>query len=250
MDQSFYIGAVGAHQQMRRLNVHSNNIANVNTVAFKADRSRFANLVFQQDDRTADAPVSYGVGASMLMTSTDFSQGGVVETGRFLDYMIDGDGFFAIADLETGEISFTRRGSFVMSELLRDSGEVDEEGQAIPEKIYYLSDNLGRFVLSNAGNMIEMTDWNGLDALPIGIFDYRNYNGMTLLDETRYMPVEKNGNLWAGTGTLLQGRLEQSNTDLAEELTKVIESQRAYGLALKVMQTSDEIETTINNLRS
>jgi len=85
---------------------------------------------------------------------------------------------------------------------------------------------------------------------PIGIFDYTNYDGMLQLNDTRYLPADKNGDLWLGTGTLRQGVLEQSNADLAEELTKVIESQRAYGLALKMVQTSDEIETTINNLRS
>lgn len=250
MDQAFYIGAVGAHQQLRRLNVHGNNIANVNTVAFKADRARFTNLMNQQDERTVGDAVRFGVGASLLMTSTDFDQGGVVDTGRFLDYMIEGEGFFALADLETGEVSFTRNGSFVISQLQRDSGRVDEEGQPIAETVYYLSDNQGRFVLSNVGNMINMGNWDGMSGVSIGVFDYRNYNGMTLIDGTRYLPVEKNGALWAGTGKLVQGKLEQSNTDLAEELTKVIESQRAYGLALKVVQTSDEIETTINNLRS
>lgn len=250
MDQAFYIGAVGAHQQLRRLNVHGNNIANVNTVGFKADRARFANLMNQQDERTVDGAVRFGVGASLLMTSTDFGQGGAVDTGRFLDYMIEGEGFFALADLETGEISFTRNGAFVMSQFQRDSGVVDEEGQAIPETAYYLSDNQGRFVLSTMGTMIDMAGWDGMSGLPVGVFDYRNYNGMTLIDGTRYLPVEKNGELWAGSGKPVQGKLEQSNADLAEEMTKVIESQRAYGLALKVVQTSDEIETTINNLRS
>ncbi len=250
MDQAFYIGAVGAHQQLRRLNIHGNNIANVNTVGFKADRSRFTNLMSQWDERTVGDGVRFGVGASLLMTSTDFGQGGVVDSGRPMDYMIEGEGFFALADLETGEISFTRNGAFVMSQLQRDSGRVDEAGQAIPETAYYLSDNQGRFVLSNVGTMIDLANWDGMSGLPVGVFDYRNYNGMTLIDGTRYLPVEKNGALWAGSGKLVQGKLEQSNADLAEELTKVIESQRAYGLALKVVQTSDEIETTINNLRS
>ena len=53
-----------------------------------------------------------------------------------------------------------------------------------------------------------------------------------------------------GTGTLVKGALEMSNADLADEMTKVIESQRAYGLSLKMVQTSDEIETTINGLRN
>jgi flagellar basal-body rod protein FlgG len=62
--------------------------------------------------------------------------------------------------------------------------------------------------------------------------------------------VDKDGGLRYGTGTLIQGKLEASNADLAEEMSKVIEAQRAYGMALKMVQTSDEIETTINSLRS
>ncbi len=72
---------------------------------------------------------------------------------------------------------------------------------------------------------------------------------MQQVDGTRYIPVDKNGGLWYGTGRLVQGVLEGSNADLAEEYTKVIESQRAYGMALKMVQTSDEIEATINDLR-
>jgi flagellar basal-body rod protein FlgG len=61
--------------------------------------------------------------------------------------------------------------------------------------------------------------------------------------------VDKNGGLTRGSGTLIQGMLEASNVDLAQEMTKVIEAQRAYTMALKMMTTSDEIESTINGLR-
>ncbi len=246
MNQSFYTGVVGAHQQLRRLNVHGNNIANVNTFGFKADRARFTALM----DRNivgADEELQEGVGTRLLMTSTDHSQGAPA-TGRNLDFMIEGDGFFALADLETGDISFTRNGAFYMSQFQRDTGEVDEEGDPILETAYYLSDGEGRFVLSREGVMIEITD--PYAELPVGIFDYSNYDGMGELVDTRYLPVDKNGDLWMGTGELRRGVLEMSNADLADELSKVIESQRAYGLALKMVQTSDEIETTINNLRN
>jgi flagellar basal body rod protein FlgG len=73
---------------------------------------------------------------------------------------------------------------------------------------------------------------------------------MTRVDGTRFIPVDKDGSLRYGSGTLIQGKLESSNADLAQEMTKVIEAQRAYGMALKVVETSDEIESTINNLRS
>lgn len=246
MNQSFYIGAVGAQQQLKRLNVHADNIANVNTTGFKANRADFSALIYR-DRQGVEEELPMGVGTKLLMTATDFSSGGVADTGRSLDYMIEGDGFFALVDLGTGEVTYTRDGSFTKSEYLRDSGEVDEAGEPILEKVYCLSDGNGRFVLSREGGLIEVDDPQ--ETLPIGIFDYGNYDGMTKLGENRFLPVEKNGNLWIGTGKLVQGALELSNADLSDELTKVIEAQRAYGLALKVVQTSDEIETVINGLR-
>lgn len=248
MNQSFYIGAVGAQQHLLRLNVHADNIANVNTIGFKADRARFMPLMYQNYLGIDEEQLPMGVGTRVMMTSTDFSQGGVADNGRVLDYMIEGDGFFALADLATGEISFTRNGAFVMSEYERTVSDVGENGQPVTEKIFCLSDGEGRFVLSESGGLIEVTD--PTEMLPIGIFDYSNYDGMLQITDTRYMPVDKNGGLWYGSGTLRQGVLEMSNADLAEELSKVIESQRAYGLALKMVQTSDEIEATINGLRN
>ena len=247
MNQSFYIGAVGAQQQLQRLNVHGDNIANVNTYGFKADRAHFQALLYQ-DHRGVEDDLPMGVGTRMMMTSTVFSQGGVVDTGRSLDYMIEGDGFFGLVDLTTGDVSFTRCGAFMMSELQRATGELDETGQPVIETVFCLGDGEGRFVLSDVGGLIEVDDPS--EMLPVGIFDYINYNAMQQIDDTRYLPVDKNGGLSYGDGILRQGVLERSNADLAEELSKVIESQRAYGMALKMVQTSDEIETTINNLRS
>ena len=93
MNQSFYIGAVGAQQQLQRLNVHGDNIANVNTNGFKANRAHFSALLYQ-DHRGAlvgaDTQLPMGVGTSLLMTSTDFSQGGPADTGRSLLYFFEG----------------------------------------------------------------------------------------------------------------------------------------------------------------
>ena len=263
MDQSFYIGAVGAHQQLRHLNIQGDNIANVKSQGYKANKARFINLMYQKDERTAGDPQDKGVGTKVLMTGTDFSQGPAEDTGRVLDYMIEGRGFFAVRDLATGEISYTRNGAFKMSQL----GEGSD---------WYLSDGLGRMVLDQDENQIRLVagTMEGLEQdeegwyiqeegsdekiryydpkdenLPIGIFDFQNYDGMTELDSTYYTPVEKNGDPEQGSGKLICRYLEGSNMDLAEAMTKVIEAQRAYGMALKVVQTSDEVETTINGLR-
>lgn len=255
MNQSFYIGAVGAQQQLRHLNVRGDNIANVNTFGFKANRAYFSALMYQNwpgKVQAEDTELPMGVGTKMLMTSTHFAQGAPKETGRDLDFCIDGEGFFAVVDLTTGDVKFTRNGAFYMSELMQPTGAVDENGDPVMERKYYLGDGTGKFVLSGQGGLIPLDDMsqNALDELPIGIFDFANYDGMAQLDRTRYLPIDKNGNLWFGEGTPMRKYIEMSNADLGEELTKVIEAQRAYGAALKMVITSDEIENTINNLRS
>lgn len=255
---------MGAHQQLRHLNIQGDNIANVNTQAYKANKARFIKLMYQKDSRTAGAPQDKGVGTRVLMTDNDFHQGPAEATGRNLDYMLEGRGFFAVKDLATGEISYTRNGAFKMAQL--------EEGGD-----WYLSDGLGKMVLDQNEEQIRLVTANtrglqvddegyylqeeGSDekiryydpadqSLPIGIFEFKNYDGMTNLSGTYFQPVEKNGDPEQGNARLICGYLEGGNMDLAEALTKVIEAQRAYGLALKVVQTSDEIETTINGLRN
>lgn len=139
MNQSFYIGAIGAQQQLQRLNIHGDNIANVNTYGFKADRSRFTALM-HQNHRGVEEELPMGVGTRLLMTSTDFSQGAPADSGRTLDYYIEGDGFFGLVDLATGDVSFTRNGAFYMSQLERATGSVDENGQPEMELVYCLGD--------------------------------------------------------------------------------------------------------------
>lgn len=247
MNQSFYTSAVGARQQMLNLNIQGNNMANVNTIGYKAQLSRFASLFHRDLETIHGENESIGVGAAMLMTSTDHTQGAYMATGRAQDYYIDGNGYFAVVDLKTNEVTFTRNGAFYVTEYERVTGEMDANGVPITETILTLTDSEGRFVLGRNGNLITVTDPNAMQN--IGVFDFGNYDGMEHVGGTRFLPVDKNGNLYYGTGELVQGGVEGSNVDLAETMTKLIEVQRAYSMALKMLQTSDEIETTINNLR-
>ena len=98
------------------------------------------------------------------------------------------------------------------------------------------------------GNFIVIDVDNKDAELDIGVYDYLIYDGMTHADSGRFLPIDKNGDLYLGTGKVRQGYLELSNVDLAQEMVKVIESQRAYSYALRMVQVSDEIEQTINGL--
>lgn len=243
MNISFYTAAVGAQMQQERLDVHGNNIANVNTYGFRAKIPAFSSLM-TYNVRGIDEDIVTGVGSKLEDAETDFRGTGLKGTDRPLDFAINGDGFFALLEPGTGEISYTRDGSFTMSDF------IDEDG----ETRWYLSDGLGRFVLNMGGQRIELTgeeDTAGIGEfeLNVGVFDFINHNGMLSIGDNRVVPVEKNGQVMLGSGVAVPGYLELSNADLAYEIGKVIESQRSFQYMLRMVTTSDEIETTVNNLR-
>lgn len=258
MNMSFFTGAVGAYMQNQRMNVQANNIANVNNYGFKAERATFHHLMYGNVLGIDEEQLPKGSGTKMAKASVDFlSSNGYVETGRRFDYAIEGDGFFALYDPADGEISFTRDGAFMMAQFLVPPAEdaqpeidpvTGEEIPPQPTEEWRLSDNEGRCVLDSMGNFIVI-DVDDKDAeLNIGVYDYLIYDGMTHADSGRFLPIEKNGDLYLGTGKVRKGYLELSNVDLAQEMVKVIESQRAYSYALRMVQVSDEIEQTINGL--
>lgn len=235
MNISFYTAAVGAAQQQERLDVHGNNIANINNYGFRAKIPSFSSLMTGPiTGINEDLP--RGVGARLEDAETNFNGTTLADTGRSLDYAIEGDGFFALLDPASGGISYTRDGSFTKSQFI-ENGEMK----------WYLSDGMGRFVLGRDGQPIEVDDEK--QELPVGVFDFVNRNGMLNIGENRFVPVEKNGAVGQGTGRAVQGYLEQSNADLAYEFSKVIESQRSFSLMLRMVTTSDEIESTVNGLR-
>lgn len=241
MNLSFFTAVTGAQQQQQRMNVTANNIANINTYGFKAERPAFATLLSSELEGTERA-FPRGGGGQMVTAATNFENGAFITTNRRQDYAIEGSGFFALFDPGTGEISYTRDGSFVLSGYQRpnQTGEM--------ESVWMLSDGQGRFALSNMGTLIEVKDPD--DVQDVGVFDFINTDGMQHLGGGRFLPIEKNGQVRLGTGKALQGVLEASNADITNEFAKIIESQRSYSLAMKMVLTSDEIESTANSLRN
>ena len=240
MLQAFYSASVGAQQQMERMSVVGNNIANVNTYGYKTEKPAFRALMYSMVEGAEGDQLPKGSGAAMSATATDFTSAPIEETGRVQDYAIVGEGFFALYDPESREISYTRDGSFTPGMFL----EVDEEGEA--QEVWYLTDGEGRQVLDTQGYPIQMTDVN--EKQPVGVFTIQYQDGLQHAGSGRFLTTEKNGTVWISESEVRQGYLETSNTDLASELGKVIETQRAYTYALRMMTTADEVETTINNL--
>lgn len=257
MNMSFYNGAVGAYMQNQRMNVQANNIANVNNYGYKAERAAFHHLMYGNVTGIDQERLPRGAGTRMVKASIDFGTAGYVETGRLFDFAITGDGFFGLYDPATQEVSFTRDGAFMMARFEIPPAEDAEPGidpatgeeiEPQPTEEWRLSDNEGRCVLDSMGNFIVIDPRDRQAELDVGVFDYRIYDGMLHADSGRFIPIEKNGDLYLGTGEVKRYILERSNVDLAQEMIKVIESQRAYSYALRMVQTSDEIEQTINGL--
>ncbi len=231
--------------QMSHLNVQANNISHINTYGYKADVSRFANLMYSYFIG-ADEEMSYrGSGTLLVDTAINYNQGSLTETGRVFDFAVEGDGFFALYDPRTEEITFSRDGSFTMAQCT-----LDEEGTVG----WRLSDASGRFIINMEGNFIELdpeveSGEHTAESLNIGLFDFIMRDGIQRNGDGGFINVEKNGGIQIASGFLRQGYLEESNVDLAQEMSKVIEAQRLYSYATKMIVTSDEVEQTINGLK-
>ena len=114
MNASFYTAARGAMTQQDRMNVISNNLANVNTIGFKAKNAVFSDLMHCV--MHGQENVTHGTGVKLERTTTDFTSGGMTAAAEGgYNYYIDGDGFFMLKDQITGEISYTRAGNFSLS---------------------------------------------------------------------------------------------------------------------------------------
>jgi len=233
MNLSFYSASVGATAQQARLDVIANNFANISTEGYKTKNSTFSDLLYTTTNGAQGGTVERGSGTRLDKTDTVFDAGAYIDTDSNLDYYIEGRGFFALMEPATKEIVYTRNGNFSMAQMGED---------------FYLTSGDGYFVLGEDGKSIKLNDLED-DEINPGVYDFAILDGMSCIGESNYAPTEKNGEAILSNVETTQCRLESSNVDISKEMTKVIEAQRAYQYALKMVQTSDEIQTTINSLR-
>ncbi len=235
MDMSFYAASVGVRTQQEKMDVVANNIANVNTTGYKAKHVAFQELVYgnMRAPEGELTDLTAGAGTKVSHTNTNYSEAGLEATGGAYDYAISGEGFFMLMDPLTNDITYTRNGNFYKS--LRTDG-------------FYLATDGDKLVLDRNGNPIQVNDTE-LSG-DIGVFTFANTDGMESVGLTEFVPLEKNGEPQLDiSANILEGYLEFSNVDLAEEMAHTIEASRAYSYILKMMQVSDETVQTINQLR-
>ncbi|HUH84447.1 MAG TPA: flagellar basal-body rod protein FlgG [Stellaceae bacterium] len=254
--------ATGMMAQQTNVEVISNNIANQNTTGFKSQRAEFQDLLYQtarrggatSSDTGTIVPegVQVGLGVKTAAVNRITTQGNLLQTSNPLDLAIQGRGFFQILQPD-GTTAYTRDGSFALSptgEIVTADGFVVQPGVTIPQNTLSVTINssgqvqalvagqttpqiVGQLQLANFPNEA------GLESL-----------GNNLLLETPASGQPTTGNPGStGFGTLNQGMLESSNVDIVSEITNLITAQRAYEMNSKVIQSTDQMLQTLNQIQ-
>ncbi|WP_314330312.1 flagellar hook-basal body complex protein [Oribacterium sinus] len=262
MNMSFYVGALGADASQKKMGVISNNLANINNTAFKPKNAIFSELINYNlnDSPEAKTDLQAGAGTTVVRTNTEYSPAAFHTTGQPNDYAIgNANAFFKLQDPSSGEITYTRNGHFHAGEmpdgkfyLFTESGKhvLDENGKKM------LADDTALKAIEAAGqtggNTANANNATEEVKQKIGVYTI-NYPSRLVNkgdNELAIRPGDQNNKDSVIQNPILEsGTLESSGTDMAKEMTRLIESQRAFTYALKMVQTSDEVEGTINQLR-
>jgi flagellar basal-body rod protein FlgG len=256
------IAATGMSAQQTYVEVTANNIANLNTTAFKRQRPEFQDLLYQNERRggatssdtgtIVPVGVQIGIGVKTAAVYRITTQGNLTQTSNPLDVAIQGRGFFQILQPD-GTTAYTRAGSFQLSptgEIVTADGFVVQPGITLPQNTVGVTINAsGQVQAQVAGQTTPQTvgqlqlanfaNEAGLEAL-----------GNNLFQETPAAGSAVTGNPGAiGFGTINQGLLETSNVDVVTEITNLITAQRAYEMNSKVITVSDQMSSSLNNFR-
>lgn len=252
MSIGFYTGVSGMIAYQQQMDILAHNVANVNTYGYKADRAGFADLLYTRMTTRVEGKHMVGHGTRVEKSELLNTQGALETTGFPLDFAILGEGFFGVQK-GTGEIEYTRNGAFHLS----------MEG-----KKAFLTTSDGAYVLDKKGKALSVeVDAQGtpkLDGLGdlLGAFVFPNPHGLIQTDGSRFLPSDTSGQavdasksklLQNGDGSattqIVPGALERSTVDLGNEMVNVIQAQRAFQLNSRVVQTADQLDEVINNLR-
>jgi flagellar basal-body rod protein FlgG len=253
MIRSLWIAKTGLDAQQTQLDVIANNLANVSTNGYKRTRAVFEDLLYQtlrqpgaasSQQTTIPSGLMLGTGVRPVATEHIFTQGSLQRTDNSLDMAINGQGFFQV-QMPDGTLAYTRDGSFQM----------DSTGQLVTASGYPLSpaitipSNATSVTISRDGIVsVLLAGSTGTTQLGnIQLASFVNPGGLQSTGENLFVETASSGTATPntpganGSGLLNQGYVETSNVNVAEELVSMIQTQRAYELNSKAIQTSDNM---------
>ncbi len=258
MDASMWVAKTGLDAQQTRMNVISNNLANVNTTGFKRDRAVFEDLLYQnvrqaggQTGATTQAPTGLMLGTGVRVVATEKLnvQGNMINSQNPLDLAIAGDGHFQITQAD-GTTAYTRDGNFKVSatgQLVTSNGAPLQPAITIPPTA--ASVTVGR----DGTVSVELQGGAGQQVLgQVLLARFMNPAGLQAAGQNMMLQTPASGVPQvvppgtAGAGTLMQGTLEASNVNVVEEMVNMIETQRAYEINSKAISAVDGMLKYIN----
>jgi flagellar basal-body rod protein FlgG len=244
MLEGLHSAAAGMAAQQQRLDAVANDLANANTTGYKHQRVGFRDLVYDQTGRSSSQGVRTGSGAAAVDAGRAFAQGVLQRTDRPLDVAIQGEGFLRVR-LADGRDALTRDGGLHVDgarNLTTSTGALVQPAIKVPAGVAEDQISIGGdgTVLA-AGRRIGRLD----------VVTVRSEAGLLSVGDNAFLTTAASGPAVPAprATTLTQGALESSNTDMAEAMVSLIESQRAYQLASKAISTADEMMGIANQVK-
>ena len=270
MVRSLWTAATGMIAQQTNVDTIANNLANVNTTGYKAEVAEFKSLLYQTiqakttsangENKPVGAQVGLGVRNSAI--TSIFKQGSMLASDSSTAFAISGEGFFALQGAD-GEKYYTRNGNFLFTTaqngmMLANSDGLpvlDTAGRPIVLGTQYVASKIG----VNADGQLTYPDAQNNPqpmGIQIGIYQFTNPSGLTKVDSTMYQESAASGvaineatNNNVRRSEVLQGYLEGSSVQVADEMVNLIVAQRAYEMNSKAITTTDEMLQQANQLK-
>jgi flagellar basal-body rod protein FlgG len=260
--RSLDIASTGMQAQQTNVDVISNNLANMTTTGFKRRRAEFQDLVYQNLRRVgsntsdsgtivpAGAQVGLGVRTAAIYRINE--QGTLQQTSNSLDVAIRGNGYFQVT-LPTGDTAYTRDGTFGLSptgEIVTSDGYQVAPGLTIPAN--------ATSVTISATGLVQATLSGQTTPTTVGTMQlatFPNESGLDAQGDNLFLQSAASGNVVQGNpgspgfGSILQGFVEGSNVNVVTEVSDLITAQRAYEMNSRVITASDQMLSTLSQLR-
>ena len=260
---SLQSAASGLSALSNKLDVVSNNLANVNTTGFKSSRANFQDLLYIERQQPGienangdQRPIGnyVGLGVQVAGTQLSFEQGSPIATDRPLDIMIDGLGFLQVG-IEEGQTAYTRAGNLTQNAdgelvLANDVGRRLEPNITIPDDAQTISiGSDGRIFVSLPGEPEPQ------EVGQLQLASFVNPAGLSQIGENLFTETSASGAPIVGEpsaghfGRIVQGQLESSNVNATFELIELIRTQRAFEMNSQAIRAADETLRSVAQLR-
>lgn len=253
MMRALWISKTGMEAQQTQLDVVSHNLANVATSGYKKSHAVFEDLMYQNlrqvganssEQTTLPTGLQAGLGTRAVASARSFTQGNLQQSSNPLDLAVRGNGFFQI-QMPDGTLGYTRDGSFqvdAQGALVTNNGYALQPGITIPVGAQSVTIAQDGTVSATLAGQTQPQILGQLQLAsfvnPAGL----EPKGQNLFAETVASGTPSAGEPGSnGLGSLQQGFVETSNVNVVEELVSMIQTQRAYELNSKAIQTSDQM---------